>query len=469
MQELLQIEARDYRDDILAMVIAPLVAFLYRASKPNDKWRQTEIKELMDDIAFFLSQIKLLMQPNAHDIGFFFYNALPAQELCDVPSMLAAGMTAFLVQINALYCAPDKGSKPERRSAYLISPTLAEEIEGRQLFYTRNREENGSAPHYRLKVISVPAKRLFKSDICPILAHEAAHYSGSLLRKRVARGHYFVETISELIANKLTDEWDERFTAIIKKEINLPDEEHYYYLAEFCDHVIYDLQTCMLQTRRYADLREEFENAFKQKHEKNGITDVSGAVEKDMSLFETSVRYLLTRSRRVEGIERIVQRVSSLFSECYADTLMIHVLGLNVDEYINYHLGAYVKLENGVYNYDQIDRMLAVMMAMGWFKEKEPVIYGREAQALLIEIRSEYNNFYVQKNIERLLVYLKECIKGFNKHFSKIGRNGKRLRLLQDVYMNFKNNRLEELIKCFQELEEMLIEYNERFISWLKV
>jgi hypothetical protein len=469
MQELSQIEHRNYLDDVLSMVIAPLTTYLHCIYGPGNNRDPMKIKEMLADSAFFLRQLRLLMQPYAHDIGFFFYNALPTQELCDVPSMLAAGMSAFLVLIDKLYCLPDKNRTPERRSAYLISPTFAAETQGRQLFYNMIWNENANNPHFRLKVISVPAKRLFESSVCPILAHEAAHYSGSILRKRRERSRYFAKTIAELVANKLTDEWEDRYTKIIEDQIMLPsttkdsqNEERDFYQARIMDKIVYDLQSCMLQTSRYASLVRDFEEAFEEKHRHEGRADRARAVKRHMALLETSIRYLLTNAHRLEGIERIVLRVGSLFSECYADALMIHVLGLSVDDYIDYHVDAHVKFKNGEYNYDQVDRMLAVMQAMGWPLNS---VYKDDKEKELLEvINDEEKKFYVQKHIRHLRTYLEECIKGFK---DQLDPEDKDLKLIQRTYSSFKENQFDVMIDCFQQLDEKLEAHNQSAIEWL--
>lgn len=302
----------------------------------------------------FLNRFSMYAQSSAisdkHATQMLSFNA----KIYDVPIKLVAFYNAYLHSIKNIL-------NTEKNSEYSFFV-----VPGRNDCVNVNERYQRVSSCKRLMIVEIPEYSAYRlNDMMIILAHETAHYVGDLFRDRETRytelirsyAYIYIRYVRSEICQKV--EWEiedfvwkeieDRVESILSRRVKCESDKEYILhrkklnvlpevkekiaqrYKEYSDFFM-ELNGCiriaMLEIIPYG-LREIFDPIlYKMSH------DESYYIER--LLREISEKFMMTypEGSTCFGSDTVLNKLESLYRECFADLMVILILGLNARQYI---------------------------------------------------------------------------------------------------------------------------------------
>ncbi len=283
------------------------------------------------------------------------------------PAKLAAAYSAYCYQIGDILHASDgliQNTKKSNTSpcSYLVVPKLCARIANQILFSSDINSAGVDSMKSRVIYLDIPFQCLYDPSFTMIaLTHEVAHTVGSNCRMRQSRGKVlldamlteylnalnllgddektngdFVRLTRQMLHNLYRIEWQKNHAG--KPEF-LKDQKTVAMtamrtLVEQIDWIEKYREYSPTYSELYQTLMEACSSDVRDENADNLVKSVL-QLQRDVSHYQEKNLHKRTNNSHVKPMQIQVRFLADLLKECYADVIMIELLNLRFEDYIN--------------------------------------------------------------------------------------------------------------------------------------
>ncbi len=268
--------------------------------------------------------------------------------ICDVPVFMLEYTEAFLSKVSVLLQLAD--TDPNKHHIFFLAPCSCQCISAMELF-PATRQLPG------LVQLMIPEKLLYTpKETLQSLCHEISHYVGEEFRHRSARKEYFARACGAILTEAFFDTkassliwfWGSKLFSSIKHLCNPRIREMSKCFSEVVVSSFYDEYALVSCLREYA---VKAGNVAPVKLPSNTTLNQS----------------LLRFQRRCEDME-------ILFREVFADICMLHILNIQVDDYLE---GLLKELSENSAKVSTCEELFAARIFVSLYVCKKNFVYHR--------------------------------------------------------------------------------------------
>lgn len=484
------------------------------------------LKEGMNDsyyafIKNFNTYVQNSVKPDRHAIQIIDFNT----KIYDVPTKLNAFYTAYIYRVSEILNIADSSEKKHIYD-FMVVPGVTNIVNVKELFQK-------VSPEKRLLRVEIPENRFY--DVCNIMiifAHEAAHYVGTVLRNRKKRYGYVLESVASIYIDYV------RSYCIEETELEIAASEKEWGIAK---KRMAKMLECMLDREKNAEYlekeqigeSEKKETQIKKLIENNiryqeyfsflkqnlyrammditeaAIPNVFGGITFNLNeekrqkawdvIQEISNRFLIRyeESTSLITLDTVLEQLSNLYEESFADLISITLLELDAKDYLNSIIKENKQQKKNItslYRTETIYRILLVINIMCYENEnnQERLNYYQEGEYLeerciilsAIERMTTYINkgwqecfnpyeyrsccFYAlidKKIYNKVFHYLLKCQEDFKRHMKEKTQICQKLSNFYLQYKNTKKNNVEEQVAA---MELFILDYKKKLFEELE-
>lgn len=395
-------------DEFVYIMIPAVEAFLRNILAHQDNLYQADIEmcnrfvenwtQLMEHVMRVEDQ--LAHHPDTRPVLFNFSVA-----------MLEYTLSFLDLVTNSLQSA-DRDGSTDREIRMLLVPRLCSRIEAQELFAA---EQSGELPG--LVLVTIPVSDLYKPhEVQRALCHEVSHFIGEKTRCRKERTHYYFQAAAVLIAKMIYCSYDSEKIRII------------YY--DLLDHFGLSQKSNTIQNMQ--------ELALSRLKKLLPNFDVSSYQNKSMLFYS------------VDRFSRLLEDVSILFREIYADICMLFILPQSeTQEHIK---NLFTELVNGESNdyrrrYEQFAiRIYVVLKALhreNVLESTKSLLYPEDVSNKLYAELKKLCEAGSEESTTRLIPfsairslqqYADACVRSLHSSFDE-GKNSKDLERIRSMFL----------------------------------
>ena len=280
-----------------------------------------------------------------------------------------------------------------------------------------------------LLIIDLPISVIYEPTIAiESIVHETIHGWGDFFRCRSERIKYFCKCLSVVLADKL-GMYSNKVIKYLEKNLLRDCNDDLMRLDDLCEYVIDLVPSYILEDKTMTDLTSIY---LKDLAEENG-KKIEISFFKRANIEVEKIVLLSKEFLKTQEYYNSIRDISHFFKECYADLIMIKLLGLSTPQYIRMFwpeinnvsmvdnnvklliqriiMVIIVAFGNGEKIYDEANNM----NGLDFFYKEANSLYDIINKAQKNQEEPELDNAYYNIDASLIIInYLKSCLNNFD-------------------------------------------------------
>lgn len=382
-------------DEFVYLMLPAVQAFLENLKERLCELRETDIQECQNFVENWSDLIEYVMRIE----GQLTHHPEMRPALYDIPVAMLEYNLAFLQQIGEVLQQEDE---PKSNICFLLVPHICDRIVTKELFPPKLDRLPG------LGLIVVPLDSLYAPcEVLMALCHEAAHFVGEKHRKRGYRTKCYAHAVATLMAAEVFDSHHPAVIATIEKDLGKV-------LQKLKEH---DNKCVMLHMKE--KINEWLDDLLQvDKKYSNFFRNVLRASKGNEASLHLKLKGRLYENRK-NDFKNLLEDLSVLFREIYADICMLYLLPLDAKVYVKSFLPELTPNKNDAKRVQYEHFAIRICVSLMATKHQIPNSSGEDGE-LLYRALTRIHRYVKNKSwnegslglvssTDSLLEYAREC------------------------------------------------------------